>query len=344
MDEQRVAILIPAYEPDDRLVALVKELSDLENKIIVVDDGSGKDYKHIFDEVSKYAIVLHHEENKGKGVALKTGIRYCSKQKFLGVVTADSDGQHAVDDIVTIKNKVLEDSQKIILGVRNLRGGGIPGKSKFGNELTRFLFSKLYGVNISDTQTGLRGIPINANVEKLLSLGGDRYEYEMNMLIYAQRLGYSLIEEPITTIYYDGNAATHFRPIKDGLQIYSVVFQNMPKFMLISMLSFCVDYVLFALLQYFVVSNVVYSTVIARLISASCNFLLNRKVVFKNSGKKYTFLNYIKLAILILILNSLFIFCLVDICGLNALIAKLIVEIVLYIVSFSIQNKWAHTK
>lgn len=201
----------------------------------------------------------------------------------------------------------------------------------------------MYGVSISDTQTGLRGIPINENIEKLLALSGNRYEYEMNMLIYAQKFGYSLVEFPINTIYFDGNVGTHFKPIKDGLQIYSVIFQNMPKFILISIVSFFIDYTLFVLMQYLAFNEVIYSTVTARIISALCNFMLNKKLVFKYSEKKYTFSNYFKLVIFMLALNCTAMFLLVDVCGINAFISKLIVEVVLYIFSFSTQNRWAYT-
>lgn len=339
----KTAILIPAYEPDGKLINLINELMEYDKKVIVVNDGSNSKYDSIFQSVSnKGATVINHEFNRGKGAALKTGIEWCYNNGYEGVVTADSDGQHAVKDIVNICKKVEEDNDKLILGVRKIKN--MPAKSKFGNTLTRFLFKVLYGVDISDTQTGLRGIPLKNRKDGLLNLSGNRYEYEMNMLIYAQRLDYTIEEIDIDTIYYDQNEGSHFNPIKDGIKIYAVLFKNIPSFLISSLASFLIDYGIFNILVYAIGVGVLFSTVLARIVSASFNYCFNKKIVFKKSGKRYNAINYIKLACAILAINCCLIYLLVEVLGLNAYLAKILVEVILYSVSFATQNMWAYSR
>ena len=339
-NKSKIAVLIPAYEPDEKLLALAQELQKGDHSCVVVDDGSGDAYAPLFAEVSKYATVLTHPQNMGKGRALKTGIRHCADNGIDAVVTADSDGQHAVADICRIASRLEGTSSELILGVRDLKR--MPPRSRTGNTLTRALFKVLYGIEVTDTQTGLRGFAIQGGVtEALLRLPGERYEYEMNMLIRAHQMGWTIAEEPIQTIYYEQNAGSHFRPLRDGLKIYRVIFQNMPSFILASLTSFVVDYTLFSLLMA-ASGRPLVSTVLARVVSAICNFGLNKKIVFKDSAKSYNIFRYFLLAGLILALNCGMMYVATAVLKTNAYVAKIIVELLLYLVSYTVQNRWAH--
>lgn len=338
----KYGVLIPAYEPDRHLLDLVDELRERGLAVIVVDDGS-KEGSDIFCKLEKdgYAAVLHHDHNCGKGRALKTGIAYMKEHGFEGVVTADADGQHAAADIERIGKALPEQPGCLILGRRNVKS--MPAKSRTGNTMTRFLFRVLYGISLEDTQTGLRGIPLTEDLaDRLLRLDGERYEYEMEMLIHSKRLfPGGLAEIPIQTLYLDGNTSSHFRPLKDGAKIYRLLFRSMPLFMAVSLLSFGIDYGLFNLFYYALLKQTVLSTVCARIISGTANFLMNKYLVFGNKNSKYTLWNYLKLAVIILLLNSCLMFLLVDLLRLPAFTTKIIVEILLYFVSFSVQNKLA---
>ena len=201
-------------------------------------------------------------------------------------------------------------------------------------------FSTYYFVriNLQDTQTGPRGIPLSP---ELLEIKGNRYEYEMEMLIYSKKLFGSIFKVPIKTIYIDNNSGSHFNPIKDGLKIYSVLFSNLPSFMLVPFASFAIDYLLFNFLYYVVLGHTTASTILARVASSLFNFTLNKNIVFKNSSEKYNILNYYKLAILILLGNMALMAVFVDFLHVPAFIAKIMVECVLYIVSFTTQNNWS---
>ena len=251
-------------------------------------------------------------------------------------VTADSDGQHSPEDICNIIEKLNANPDSLIMGMRDV--AQMPPKSKTGNSLTRRLFKVMYSIDLQDTQTGLRGIPLS---NELLQLKGDRYEYEMEMLIYSGKLFGSITEEPIKTIYIDNNSGSHFNPVKDGLKIYSVLFSNLPSFMMVSVTSFVVDYLLFNLLYYVVLGNTAISTVAARVASSLFNFTLNKKLVFKSSSEKYNIINYYKLAAFILVANMALMAVLVDFLHVPAFLAKIIVECTLYIISFTTQNKWS---
>ena len=176
-----ITVIIPAYKPDERLVALIQELRG-EFPVLVVDDGGGTEFAGIFEQArSAGAVVLTHEENKGKGAALKSAYRYMlDKGKGSGAITADADGQHKMKDIIAVAEAMEANPDTFVVGGRDFRK--MPPRSRFGNTVTRFVFRLATGLKISDTQTGLRGIPA-CSMEKMAAVAGDRYEYEINVLL-----------------------------------------------------------------------------------------------------------------------------------------------------------------
>ena len=227
---QDVVIVIPAYEPDDRLLELLKNIRDKENQmfdIILVDDGSGADFAPLFAIAqSNYACHLQrHADNKGKGRALKTAISYILDNfpNAKGIVTIDSDGQHTYEDMMKCLAKFLQHPDRLVLGVRTFEKS-VPLRSKFGNLLTRDVLGAMTGVNVSDTQTGLRVIPMSW-LPKLLTVEGERYDFEMNMLLEAKEDNILICEVGIATIYLDENQSSHFDAIRDSIRIYKVFFK-----------------------------------------------------------------------------------------------------------------------
>lgn len=334
----KCGILIPAYNPDERLISLAGKLEGFS--IVIVNDGS--DDPGLFSRLRKVTgvTVLTHPENRGKGAALKTGFRYMLEMGFTHAVTADADGQHSPEDIRRIAEITEEHPDQLILGVREL--SQMPLRSRFGNGLTRFLFRSMYGVSLTDTQTGLRGLPLR---KALLSLAGERYEYETELLIYTGELfPAGIFELPIATIYSEHNESSHFRPIKDGLRIYAILFRSLPKFLLVSLLSFGLDYVLFLLLYYVVFHRAETATVLARLCSGSFNYLCNSRLVFSGKGTRYTAKNYLLLACGLLLANVALAHLFITILGFPAAAVKLCVECTLYFVSFLVQSRLANRR
>ena len=220
------AIVIPSLDPDERLPAYCRALrAATPAPILLVDDGSRAELRPIFDECLAAADgveLLRHDVNRGKGRALKTAFeRLLARPGFLGCVTADADGQHAVEDVVECLRRLEASPGALVLGCRRFSGPDVPWKSRFGNNWMKTLFRLATGRRFHDTQTGLRGIPAPF-MRELLGCPGERFEFETRMLL---RLGTrKLVQLPVRTLYADGNRATHFRPLADSLSVVSVVF------------------------------------------------------------------------------------------------------------------------
>ncbi|WP_338450943.1 glycosyltransferase family 2 protein [Niallia oryzisoli] len=236
-----MTILIPEYEPNKRLINLIYDLKDTcDYEIVVVNDGSGQEYQYIFDTVSNLGCtVLTHEKNRGKGAALKTGFQYIQETKEnIGVVTADCDGQHLPKDIIKIAEAIKDHKKALVLGTRRFTGK-VPSRSRFGNNVTRNVFSFVSGAKVYDTQTGLRGFSMEM-LPWLCEIPGERFEYEMNMLLEAVPAGYSFYEIDIDTVYLEQNKSSHFHFLKDSILVYLPII----KFSLSSLMSAVLDFML----------------------------------------------------------------------------------------------------
>lgn len=348
-------IVIPAYEPDEGLIKLLKSFDKLEQfRIVIVNDGSSKEYDGVFDQaraiIEPYGgIVLTHEVNKGKGRALKTAFKYIldTMPDAIGVVTADSDGQHTVQCIVSIVDKLREDTSKFVLGVRCFDGEDIPWKSVFGNKLTMKVLKYASGLTLSDTQTGLRGIN-REFMGKLLDVRGERFEFETEMLLASSGL-YPIVEVPIATIYDSkDNHKTHFNPIKDSIKIYKVLGRQFIGYMVSSVLSCVIDLVVFAIccrLLSGVGEYIVVSTIIARVISATFNFAVNYKKVFgSNDSVPKTALKYACLAVIQMMCSGYLVKGGVALTHITEVIVKIIVDTILFFISYKIQQKLVFKK
>lgn len=338
-----ICVVIPAYNPEGKLfLDFLKEVSKEFSKIVVVNDGSSSKYDEIFNEVkNENIIVLKHNVNLGKGRALKTAFNYVLNEypDCKGVVEADCDGQHIVKDIIKCSNALLKNESSLILGVRDFNQKDVPPKSKFGNKLTRNIFKIFIGLNIQDTQTGLRAIGIEF-IKHLMNTKGERYEFETNMLIECKLNNINIIQIPISTIYIDKNKNSNFNPVKDSLSIYKLF----AKYILSSISSFIIDIVLFnilfSLLNNFKISNdIVISTVIARIFSSLYNFAVNSKVVFRNNFNKRSLVKYAILVIAQMIVSAFSVDYLSKIMQINVVWVKIIVDMLIFVANFIIQRE-----
>ena len=339
----RVA-LVPSYEPDFNLLDVAKELLENDFNVVVVNDGSGEKYNEVFDKLPKEVHYLSYETNGGKGYALKYGMKYI-KDNFddCVVVTMDSDGQHKVKDAICICEECeLQEIDSLILGSRFFDKKA-PFKSRFGNFMARTSFLISTHHKIYDTQTGLRAFKSNL-LDMMIDIKGDRYEYEMNVLLEAIKREVPIKEVKIETIYINNNAGTHYNPFKDTMKIFKEVI----KFSLSSLIGFGVDYAAFTLLT-LIPSEwpywLIMCNIIARIISASVNFTINYKLVFKSkSNVLLAIVKYACLALFILGCGTLFLWLLVDKAGMNKYIAKILVEVTMFIISWLIQRLFVFRK
>ncbi|MBR2549072.1 MAG: bifunctional glycosyltransferase family 2/GtrA family protein [Clostridiales bacterium] len=349
-----VPIVIPSYEPDERLIALLNDLDAKEmGPVIIVNDGSSEEYDPIFREVESIITkrggkYISYRPNRGKGRALKTAFSYISENMpdALGCVTADSDGQHTPECINNIIENLKAKPDNLILGVRQFEKKDIPWKSWFGNTLTIKVFSYVAGMKVNDTQSGLRGIPFRF-MKELIDCKGERFEYEMQMLLECAGR-YDLTEVPIQTIYESKeNHQTHFKPIRDSFRIYKILGKKFLKFIFSSLSSFVVDIILFYLFvllfkEAYPALYVTIATVSSRVISAVYNYLINYKFVFKSKASRSTSLTkYALLAIIQMSLSagivSLIVF-LIPNCW--ETLVKAIVDTILFLISYSVQQRF----
>ena len=226
-----VTIIVPSLDPDEKLLKVVEGLlKEGFRDIILVNDGSGPDHTAPFEEAAKLpeVTVLIHEVNRGKGRAMKTAFSWCIKHRpdIDGVVTVDGDNQHLPRDVRRCAEAMLADPEKIWLGVRDFSLEHVPLRSRFGNNLTRGIMRLACGVDVTDTQTGLRAIPAK-DLSLMCSIDGERYEYETEMLLSVRKAGVGIGEVVIETVYINENETSHFHPLKDSWKIYKIIFRHM---------------------------------------------------------------------------------------------------------------------
>lgn len=343
-------ILMPVYNPDEKFISFLDDLSKEYAHIIVVDDGSREDTKHYFNTaVERYHCdLVRHYVNLGQGRAFKSGFNYFMGQyaddpDIIGVVECDCDGQHILEDVNECARLLRENKDKFILGVRNFNDKKIPFRSRFGNKCTNLVFRIFCGLNLQDTQTGLKGIP-KEFIPELMETPGERFEYASSVLLETKRGGYQIVQFPIHTIYINENETSHFNPLIDSLRIYSLIF----KYTLSSLSAFIVDIVLFSLfLSVFghfggIKYHIVLSTYLAKIFSCTYDYFVNKNLVFarKNGSDRWMPVKFFLLCVVQSTCSGFFTTGLTMLTQWNSVLCKIIIDTLLFFVSFQIQNSW----
>ena len=373
---KRQFALIPAYKPNENLISFIQSLETRGLEVVVMNDGSGEDYLPLFHKIQEQSLatVIHLEKNQGKGAALKAGLSYLNTvNDDFQVITLDADGQHSLQDALFLLQKSLENEGSLLLGSR-AQSKDSPLRSRIGNYLTKKVFSLTTGVKVEDTQTGMRAFSKQL-IPKLLKIQGNRYEYEMNMLLDFAKQGIPIKEYPIETIYINDNEGSHFDTVKDSIRIYSQIL----KFISSSLLSFCIDFLLYTV-SFSLSGSILFSNAFARLISLHCNFFMNQNYVFQNASERTEkenpawkeraeetgnetvnaektdqteaikrenlkeYLSYLGLALSLFAMNTLLLSAVVEVLGMNAYLAKIITEILLFILSYFVQKHLIFSK
>lgn len=336
----KVTLLIPAYKPGPVLVELVDQLWAAGfTDIVVVDDGSGEEFQPVFSQLERggRAVVLRNAVNLGKGAALKHGFNHIYNKRrhdpdHLGVITADADGQHLPADIAKIAQALAEHRHCLVLGVRTF-AGEVPLRSRLGNEITKVVFRYLVGTSISDTQTGLRGVPLEL-IPLFLPIKANRYEFELDMLIQCATDERAIIQVPIATVYIEDNKSSHFNPVTDSLKIYMVFL----RFVGSSLLTALVDNIVF-IIVWSALGNILLGQALARAVATLVNFSLNRNFVFKHQAKKLpAFLKFVALVVFMGAVSYSMINMLVAYTGMGVIAAKILAETALYLINFATQR------
>lgn len=291
--QARVAVVVPSLNPTDRLTDTVDGLLQAGfSQIVLVNDGSRPEAGPFFEAAASRpgVTLLGHEVNRGKGAAMKTAFSWLLEHysDCAGVVTVDGDGQHHPEDAMACAQKMLEE-HRLILGCRDFSLPDVPPRSRMGNRITRAVFRIFCGLAISDTQTGLRAIPMEY-LSRLTTVAGERYEYETNMLLALKDLDIPWDEVKIRTIYLDENKESHFHTVRDSWRIYKLILARFFRYTLSSLASAVADTGLFALLSA-LLAGLLAGTALtaaaaigARVLSSLLNFTLNRRLVFRSGA------------------------------------------------------------
>ena len=337
----RIALIVPAYRPTEDMIPMLERFLEHEEFVpVVVNDGSGEAYEPIFARVPEGIALLRHEVNRGKGAALKTAMRYVldNLPECEYAVTADADGQHTYEDIRMVTQSAQTHPGTLVLGSRAF-DGKVPFKSRAGNAITRQVFAVASGVKLRDTQTGLRAFDRKA-MEFFVTIPGERYEYEINMLLYSAREGIPMREETIRTIYIDDNSASSFNPLKDSIKIYMCIF----KFAASSILAFLIDWLVFGLMLK-ITGLIKPSQIVARVVSATVNFVVNKKVVYQSKGNWLReLIRYALLALGNLVVSLLILEPLSNAMGGHVHLAYILVQVIMYILNFFIQGRFVYKR
>ncbi len=328
----KVIVVVPAYNPAQSFVDLVAELVG-EFDVLVINDGSKAECAPFFKAaVDAGAELVEHEVNRGKGAALKTAIAHLQNtREEWCAVTADADGQHCPKDIREVARLTAENPDHLVLGVRSFKG--MPARSRFGNTFTRVCFALATGSNVSDTQTGLRGFT-HLTADRLITAEGDRYEYEMNVLINLRKWHIPFKETTIETIYIDDNASSHFHPIRDSF----IVFAQILKHIAASLICTAVDFVLYWLLLTFVDIDAEWLYLPPRIISVILNYQLSRRVVFRAKANWRSTVGYFVLAAVMAVLGAFLVKLLVDYASINEYVVKIPIDVGLFFVNYFVQK------
>ena len=336
---KNIFIVVPTLDPEEDIMSsFIEKLQKEFENILVINDGSNKIHDKFFDGLEKKGIVVFkHYKNLGKGRALKNAFNYLlnNYSDIEGVITCDCDGQHSVKDIKKCAKSLLKNKDKLILGVRDFDKSNVPNKSKFGNKITRNIFKLFIGLEISDTQTGLRGLSKDL-MTKFMDLSGERYEYETNMLIDCKEESIEIEEVGIETIYLNSNANSHFNPLKDSIMIYKLFM----KYFLVAISSFVLDIVLFSSIIGIlsINSKILAATILARVVSSIYNYIVNSNLIFKDMSIK-SLVKYYILVVIQMFISGCFVTYLYSLLNINVIVIKIVVDTILWVINLIIQRE-----
>lgn len=216
-EQLHACVIIPTYNNETSLGAVIKDVSLYTHDIIVVNDGATDGTLDIVESFS-FVQLISYKKNIGKGWALQKAFAYAAERGYQFAITIDSDGQHFAKDLPTFMDKLSLEQNAIIIGARNMNQASVPGGSSFGNRFSNFWFKVETGISLPDTQSGYRLYPLLAiNKMKFFTR---KYEFEIEVLVRAAWKGVKISSVPVSVYYAPKEERiSHFRPYKDFLRI-----------------------------------------------------------------------------------------------------------------------------
>lgn len=336
-----IHLVVPAYNPGEIVIGVIERARNHADTVVIVDDGCDAENRAHLERCANLPGVslLAHDGNRGKGCALMTGIGHCLDRMRAGdyILTMDSDGQHAPENIAKFRSLLAERSNvHFALGER-LDTGSMPIKSRIGNGVATALFRLQTGTSIRDTQTGMRLLsePFARRVYGEVRPG--RYETEMDMLMLAVHSLARIDSVGIETIYIDGNSATKFRALADSWRVLT----RLVRYTLVSIGSFLLDYLLFVVLSHVAGVPYLIANVAARVVSAVANFTGHKMFSFRSAGQTLPkAARYVLAVALALSMASVLLFIAVEFLAIGSLIAKPLVDLLVFLINFAMLSRF----
>lgn len=361
----KCTIVIPSYNPNVSLTMLIDELLLAGFKdIVIVDDGSNLDdkkvqmaYAYIRDKSE--CTLIHHGANMGKGAALKTGFKHCllNRPKDTLVITVDDDGQYGAECVKQCLEQyesMYDDVYRehgeppVLLGARKFADSGYKIVKRAVNYLCGFIMKYMCFVNVRDVQTGLRLIP-HRYLRDLLKVDGHGFDYDINMLPAMKYRNIPYIEVSIQIEQVNGKYAD-YNPVGDVLRCLGVMI----RYVFSSLSATALDVVVFYLLLMMFDSGVLpldksfgmlYATIIARVISATYNCIVNKKAVFKSdTPMKTIIIRFYIFSLIKAVMSYVMLLGSSYLLGMYAdsmtVIIKLVIDLILFFGGYGIQKKW----
>jgi len=221
---KKFCCIIPAYNEEKRIGEVIAGVREAIPDVIVIDDGSQDATAALAEKTGAY--VIRHGQNRGKGMALRTGISHALNQGYDAVMTVDGDGQHAPAEIPKFLAAFASDKGDIIIGTRLWDKTAIPLYRYIPNQIGIFCISRAAGCRIDDTQSGYRLYKMEVLESVQLETTG--FETETEVLIKAGKAGFRIYSMPVSAIYHS-DYTTNFRPIRDFYRI-SILFLKLTIF------------------------------------------------------------------------------------------------------------------
>lgn len=211
----RLLVVVPALNAERTLERVVREARALMEPVVVVDDGSTDGTGDVARAAG--ATVLRHDQNRGKGAALKTGFAYALANEFEGVITLDADGQHLPAELPKFAAAVRETGADLIIGSRAHLFAGMRRHRRLANRFSSWAISRGSGARVEDSQSGFRYY--SAAMIRAIPYRSEGFDFESEAIVRAVVRGYRVVSIPVSLGFIDGQATSHFRPVLDIARI-----------------------------------------------------------------------------------------------------------------------------
>lgn len=322
-----MVILMPVYNPNERIINYVKKLKENNYQVVLINDGSKSEYHSLFEKMVHDCKIISYPLFKGKGYAIKKGIHYIKEhlQDKKGIIILENEYDLMyINHIRTVINK---NSQKMCV---------VHHKGK--RFLTK-LFSMIYNKEFIDVDSELFGFSMNY-LDQMMAV--DENCYEVQSLIQSVQNNQEIEEIQLE------NKQQPFHLKNKTIQVLYVIFLHLIRFVSSSIISSVIDvllaWILLDVLKIWMTNDfwrIALSSLIARVLSTIVNYVINKKYVFKGkASSKQTAIRFLILTIIITILSTLFVYVASSLHIMSEKLAKPVGDLLLFLLSYSAQTKW----